>query len=231
LNPPKANFILPREVDRRQQLFEEFYKKEHNGRKLAWLHQHSTGILKTCYSLPQRRVYELQVTTYQMGILLLFNTTVSDSVTGRHIQESIQLPEKDLAFQLQTLTKNKILIASEPKEVDGLCADQTFTINSEFKSQHRKVPLHTTTQKDASDDATMKLVNTDRKHAIQAAIVRVMKARRTIAHSNLIAEVFSQLRSNFKPTVQDIKKNIDNLIEKDYMERAENTPNAYNYIA
>jgi len=85
--------------------------------------------------------------------------------------------------------------------------------------------------KDAADDATLKLVSTDRKHAIQAAVVRVLKARRHITHQNLVAEVLSQLKGSFKPSVQDIKKNIDNLIEKEYMERAENVPNAYNYIA
>ena len=52
------------------------------------------------------------------------------SCTCTVLQESIQLPEKDLAFQLQTLTKNKILIASEPKEVDGLCADQVLSVCS-----------------------------------------------------------------------------------------------------
>jgi len=232
LNSLKSTFILPREVESRQQMFEEFYKAEHNGRKLSWLSHQLTsyGVLKTCYSLPQKRTYELLVNTYQMGILLLFNETATDVISSQMIQDSLQLPEKEYAFTLSTLTKNKILISSEaPDDEDK---GMTYSINFEFKSPHRKVPLHTVAPKDALEDPTMKLVNSDRRHAIQAAIVRTMKARRQIGHSNLILEVLRQLKSNFKPTVQDIKKNIDHLIEKEYMERAEDVSSAtYNYVA
>eukprot|EP00667_Euglena_gracilis_P003843 EG_transcript_3858 len=229
LNSPKTPFPLPKEIERRQQLFDDFYRTEHSGRKLAWLHQHSTGILKTGFLLPQRRTYELQVNTYQMAILLLFNDIPDDTITTPQVLAAVPLPDKEVAFHIQTLVKGKILTASDSNET--LHPDQTFSINYDFKSPHRKVPLHTSTPKDAADEATLKLVNTDRKHAIQAAVVRVMKARRHTTHANLVGEVMSLLKGNFKPTVQDIKKNIDNLIEKEYMERAENVPNAYNYVA
>jgi cullin 1 len=233
LNAPKYPFPLPPEVERRQATFEEFYRAEHNGRKLSWLHQHSHGILRTNYVLPLRRTYELQVSAYQMAVLLLFNDPAVDTIPAAHIMEAVPMPEKDLGFQLQTLVKHKILLTGDGLEPGcaALDPDQTFALNQEFKSPHRKVPLHMAAPKDAADDATLKLVSTDRKHAIQAAVVRVLKARRHITHQNLVAEVLSQLKGSFKPSVQDIKKNIDNLIEKEYMERAENVPNAYNYIA
>ena len=64
----------------------------------------------------------------------------------------------------------------------------------------------------------------------QAAVVRVMKSRREVPHTDLLTAVVSQLKDTFTPIQQDIKKNIENLIEKDYIER---TPDgkAYIYLA
>ena len=64
----------------------------------------------------------------------------------------------------------------------------------------------------------------------QAAIVRLMKSRKTIAHLTLITEVVRQLQATFTPSNQDIKKNIENLIEKDYIERNEDGK-SYVYLA
>lgn len=63
-------------------------------------------------------------------------------------------------------------------------------------------------------------VDEDRKHEIEAAIVRIMKARKKLPHANLVAEAIEQLRHRFAPSPIAIKKRIEGLIDREYLSRS-----------
>lgn len=48
-----------------------------------------------------------------------------------------------------------------------------------------------------------------------------MKSRKKMKHVVLVQETISQIKSRFTPKIGDIKKSIDQLIEKEYLERLE----------
>ena len=73
-------------------------------------------------------------------------------------------------------------------------------------------------------------VDKDRAHAVDAAIVRVMKARKTLTHAQLTGEVVPQLARMFKPDVRLVKKRIESLIDREYLQRGE-AAGTYNYLA
>lgn len=58
------------------------------------------------------------------------------------------------------------------------------------------------------------------------------RARKVNTHQNLLMEVISQLAQRFKPNVDMMKRRIESLIEREYMERVEDAAvPTYNYLA
>ena len=99
-----------------------------------------------------------------------------------------------------------------------------FIANAKFQCNMRKVRIPMASL-DASHNS--KKVEEDRNHAIEASIVRTMKARKTLKHQQLQAEVLSQL-AFFKPNPRVIKKRIESLIEREYLERSADDNQVYN---
>ncbi len=58
-----------------------------------------------------------------------------------------------------------------------------------------------------------------------------MKTRKTLDHNSLVAEVIKQMASRFHPQPADVKKRIESLIEREYLERDKDNRNVYTYLA
>ncbi len=74
-------------------------------------------------------------------------------------------------------------------------------------------------------------VEEDRKPLVEAAIVRILKARRVLDHNSIVAEVTQQLSARFSVTPAVIKKRIESLIEREFLERDTNDRRMYRYVA
>lgn len=230
LQPPSTNFTIPKDLLACEQLFVKFYQNQHSGRKLNWLHQLSKGELKSRYG----KMYTFVTSTYQMGILLQFNG--NEKMTTEDLQISTQLTTNTLVNTLVSLTKTKVLKvdpAPEGDEDPKIEKESVFTLNVGFRSKRQKVNINIPVRREKEEESeeTHKAVEEDRKLQIQAAIVRIMKMRKRLQHGALMSEVISQLQTRFKPRVAVIKKCIDILIEKEYLERVEGQKDMYSYVA
>lgn len=96
-----------------------------------------------------------------------------------------------------------------------------------FRSKKRafRVPIAT-----LEETHNPKKLEEDRKHIIEAAIVRIMKARKTLSHQQLIGETLTQL-SFFKPDPKKIRESIESLIEREFLERDQDNRDVYKYLA
>jgi cullin 3 len=80
--------------------------------------------------------------------------------------------------------------------------DDTYQVNFKFSNNQIKVKIPVMHSKSAkqNEDADLKSkVEDDRKHMIEATIVKVMKSRRRLSHNDLITEATKILQSKFNP--------------------------------
>jgi cullin 3 len=63
-------------------------------------------------------------------------------------------------------------------------------------------------------------------------MLTISRARKTLPHAHLISEVIGQLNSRFKPDLSMMKRRIESLIEREYLERVEGSEiSTYAYLA
>ena len=132
---------------------------------------------------------------------------------------------------LQSLACAKLRpLTKHPKGRDVNPSD-TFTLNAGFHDPKYRIKINTVQLKEtpAENKETHERVAADRNYETQAAIVRILKARKRITHSELVAETIRVTKNRGTLDVSGIKKNIDRLIEKEFLEREDD--GMYAYIA
>ena len=70
----------------------------------------------------------------------------------------------------------------------------------------------------------------DRKHQIEAFLVKIMKTNKKMAHNDLVQEILKQMKGANVDNAQ-IKVRIEVLIEKEYLKRSSDNAAVYEYIS
>ncbi|XP_058777287.1 cullin-3A-like [Vicia villosa] len=222
---------LPVEMLELFKKFESYYLGIHTGRRLTWQTNMGTADLKATFGKGQR--HELNVSTYQMCVLMLFND--ADRLSYKEIEQATEIPASDLKRCLQSLAlvKGRNVLRKEPMTKD-VSEDDAFFFNDNFSSKLYKVKIGTvvaTKESEPEKLETRQKVQEDRKLQIDSVIVRIMKARKQLDHNNLIAEVTKLLQPRFLANLTDVKKRIESLIEREFMERDNRDRKLYRYLA
>ncbi|ODV93839.1 hypothetical protein PACTADRAFT_4740 [Pachysolen tannophilus NRRL Y-2460] len=225
----KYPFKLPKELLPTQEKFEQMYNEKHSGRQLKWIWNHCRGEVKANIAKQGKPPFILSMSVFQMAIILPFNDR--DTYSFEELLDITDLSSEYLEASIAPLVKFKLL-NQKPAAPEFINKPNTkFTVVSEYRSKKMRVkfdyPLKIESKLESSD--TQREIDEDRKNFIQACIVRIMKARKMLNHSALINEVIQQAHSRFNPTVSDIKKCIDILIEKEYLNRVDG--DSYEYLA
>ncbi|CAI0466802.1 unnamed protein product [Linum tenue] len=215
---------LPVEMVKCVEVFREFYQTKTKHRKITWIYS-----LGTCNLIGkfEPKTMELIVTTYQASALLLFNT--ADRLSYSEIMAQLNLTDDDVVRLLHSLSCAKYKILIKDPNTKTISPTDSFEFNTKFTDKMRriKIPLPPVDEK----KKVIEDVDKDRRYAIDASIVRIMKSRKTLCHQPLVMECVAQLGRMFKPDIKAIKKRIEDLISRDYLERDKDNPNLFRYLA
>lgn len=180
----------PPDIQRLQASFERFYLNNRNGRKLTWVGTTGSADIRCVFPaisgkpkpLDRERRYEINVPTFAMVVLLLFNDVEDgDSLSYEEIQAKTSISNQDLMRALTAIAvapKSRVLV-KDPLTKQIRPGDK-FTFNSSFSSKtvRIKAPIINSTSKveDVQERKTTEDKNEmARGHIIDAAIVRIMK--------------------------------------------------------
>ncbi|KAI1303393.1 Cullin-2 [Mortierella claussenii] len=218
-------FQCPDELEKSITNFTTFYDNRHSGRKLSWFWHWCRADVRVNY-LDKR--YELSLSLYQFAVLAVFNA--GDTFTVAEIREQTKLIEFELIRVVKSLTEANLLTLADPDTTVTLSS--VLRLNMSFSNKRTKLKISGGLQADTPQEttATLKAVDEDRRLCIQASIVRIMKSRRVLSHMQLVQEVIEQCKTRFAPNVPMIKKCIEQLLDKQYIERAENSLDRYVYV-
>lgn len=210
--------------------FTAWYTTQHKNRKLSWRHQLATVVMTTRLGGGK---YEITLSLFQAVVLLLYNE--EDVLTCAEIQRRTGIETSELVRTLQSLAmgrKGTRVLLKRPagKEVNP---EDEFFLNKKFQSDRIKFKINQIQQDLSKEESkeTNEQVLVDRVSVLEATIVRIMKARKTLPLAQLIDAVVVDVSKRFPPDVKEIKKRVESLIEREFLARSEQERNVLNYLA
>ncbi|KAH7913225.1 Cullin [Hygrophoropsis aurantiaca] len=226
-----ASCTLPECLIRSCKSFEQFYLNRHSGRRLTW--QLSLGNADVRVQFKARK-HDLNVSTFALVLLLLFEDLSDDEfLTYDELKSATSLPDVDLQRHLQSLACAKFKILKKHPPGRDVNPSDSFSFNNDFTCAMQKIKISTVSAKVETIEErkeTRDRIEEERHHQTEACIVRIMKDRKHMTHNDLVNEVTRQLSTRFQPNPQNIKKRIEGLIDREYLERCEDRK-SYNYLA
>jgi cullin 1 len=235
--------VVPPQIEACTSHFKAFYNSRTSQRVLRWVYGLGKATLESRMFVGQKPFgkVELHVSTHQMCILLMFNDRdtlsydeVWEAIRSKAAKDTKDAPsgEELVKASIWSLTTKYPLLLKEPKSRE-LKSSDVFLLNTRYVSPRKRItiPMPTAKISEEEREAAHETVVEDRRHAIEAAIVRVMKQHKILEHQMLIMEVSKLCNPVFKPEPRAIKSRIEELINREYLQREEGSSSCYKYLA
>ena len=206
---PDVDVKLPPEVNKSIEKYDMHYRHKHSGRRLAWKHALAHAVVRATFN---KGAKELVVSGFQAIVLVLFSD-IGDggNLSYTDIKAATGLVDAELQRTLQSLACAKFRVLTKHPKGREVNSTDTFTVNLGFTDPKYRIKINQIQLKETKEEnkETHERVLQDRQYETQAAIVRIMKSRKTMTHSNLVAEVIEQTKKRGTVELPEIKANIE----------------------
>ena len=218
----ETKLSLPIAMDTCVKAFQEYYNSATEARKLAFVESLGSCTVQMKVDSgsagKKKGTYDLSVTTLQAAVLDMFTTAKDGTLPNYSLEEivaQLSLEEKFAKKVLHSLSCGKLKVLTKTPKSKKINTGDRFTSNTKFSNSKRKFRIPMASLQPSHD---AKRVEDDRTVAIEAAIVRIMKTRKQMRHTDLVGEVLKQLQF-FRPQPKSVKTCIERLIDREYLER------------
>ncbi|CAN0179461.1 unnamed protein product [Ectocarpus sp. 12 AP-2014] len=187
------------------------------------------------------KTYRIYSSTFQMGLLHQFNDSTEIAVS--ELARGINVSDTEIVRHLFPLIKAGLLRLHgadganlKPTSCDDIPPGARARLNASFSHKRTRVKINIVdhSRQPLKETKPSTEIIQDRKMSVQAAISRVMKIRKEASHRDLVVQVQEQLRHLFDVDPPFVKRNIEDLINKDYLHRLEGREpgkEGYKYVA
>lgn len=235
-----SKFIPPSEIKELVDDFNTFYKHKHNeSRALNWIV--SEGFAELVGSYPDSKKYQFLVSNLQM--VILFELAKHTKISFENLKANTLLSDQDLIQALENLLILKIVLRKNDL-TEKFAPNEVIELNLKFSHQSKRIVCNLMMrkgkpnssigqvggegekEKESSDSAA---IQQERGSLIDAAVVRVMKSRKTMRLNDLLSDTVKILHL-FRPQPGQIKGRIESLIERGYMKRDDKDMTLFIYL-
>jgi hypothetical protein len=238
-------FVLPESLVACQEVFARFYRKSYPTRQLRWQAERGWAVLVAAFP---KGAKEITCNIYQAAVMIMIDQCAS--ATGA----AVPLLELSRLTGVVDLQELKPLVASmlfakglnlirRGAGIDlkaRLLDSDTFEMNPDFSMKIRKLKLPSAASARSgagannggdADTITEETMDASRAQMLDAAIVRIMKSRKELRIQEIVDLTIQSVQRFFVAQPRAIKKRVEALMQKEFLERDEQDVEIFRYLA
>lgn len=231
LSDVASRLELPEKLFTIRSHFASWYQNfTHSSRMLHWYPSMGKVLLVV------QEAAHVWMTETMAAVLLLFND--KDTWTEQDMFEALQaraVPDREYVAR----SVESILRFSPVRLITRDASNAlSYTMDGSIKRSSKKHMISLLAQSETMDrlSAPSQSAETERevlemrKHSIDALLVRIMKARKTIEWNTIVVQALEHSQSMFVPDIKFLKQRLEHLIEMDYIERDRERADVFHYV-